>query len=144
MAQGQLGHGVHVRGQHLVAAVQHRVGAGGLEHHQVAAHAIGRRLQRQCGGVRQHRIAPVHLGQRRTGGRHTGHQRGLFGGGALQQGLRVAVKGQAHPYDGLAQHVVRWVFQHHRQTEAVQQLGAQLAFFRVHRAHQHKARRVLA
>ncbi|MCY1537516.1 hypothetical protein D9M68_730130 [compost metagenome] len=90
-----------------------------------------------------HRIA-IRQGRRVRHARARTHQRRREFGFLLRmrrtKALRIGIEGQPCTHDGLALGRVLQVAQPHAQTEAVEQLRAQRALFRVHGAHEHEAR----
>ena len=109
---------------------------------EVAAQAVGAQGGAQAGDALAHRVAHAHRGQALAGRDDLFADALVVGLPLRDEGAAVLLKRVAplddfHP---VGQLVGR--FHLDRQAKAVQQLGPQLAFFRVAAAHQHKARRV--
>ena len=123
--------------------VPRRQCARGAQHHQVGTQAVDAGLDAQRAHRFMHRIA---IRQRRRVGhqRPCAHQRrrqlGFFLRMFRAKALRVGIEGQARAHDRLPLGCVLDVAQLHAQAEAVEQLRAQRALFRVHGADQHEAR----
>lgn len=143
VGEHQFGHGVDVGIGDLAAAVERGMGTRGAQHHEVGAHAF------DLGGVAQRRdavvgrVAEADAGQCRAGAGDAPGKFALFGLEAADEAGRVGIEGQPGAHDGLARGGGDGFVQAHEQAEAVQQLRAQLAFFRVHGADQSQSCRVL-
>ena len=142
MAQRGRGDAAYVGVGHRHRTVERGQGARGTQQGEVAAQAVGAERGAEQGNALARRVVHRHLGQASAGGGD------LFADALVvlvpvgDEGGTVLLKSVApldhlHP---LGQLVGRAHL--HREAEAVQQLRAQLAFFRVATAHQHKARRV--
>ncbi len=139
VAQGQRGHALQVLGLHRFVALQRGECPGGAQQRELGAQAVGAQLLAQARAQHQHVIAHFHLVQQFT----------RFEDALLQllvvlvpqrfEGGGVFVEGVAAFDDAHAQRQVLRRAHLHRQAKAVQQLRAQLAFFGVAAAHQHKA-----
>ncbi|MNL09101.1 hypothetical protein D3C87_1298490 [compost metagenome] len=143
MMEHQFRHGIHMRHGHRRGTVPRGQRARGAQHDEIRPHAIHRRRQAQRADMGVHGIGEIQPAERPARLHDLRRQRllGRRHGGAER--LRVGIEGQPGAHDGLPRDRVGVVVERQRKAEAVQQLRAQLALLRIHRADEHEARRVL-
>ncbi|MDT4813331.1 hypothetical protein FQZ97_463110 [compost metagenome] len=142
MGEGEIFDGVDVLGLDAPGAAPGRVGAGGAQPDQVGAQAVDAGGEAALGDVIEGGIVQGNAGQACPRVLATVGQGLLFAAPLSDEGLRIGVEGQATANDLGAFGRLRLAVLADLEAEAVQQLRAQFAFFRVHGADQHEARRV--
>ena len=127
---------------HGVVAVEGGQCAGGLRAHDVGAHAVDAQARADPGDEQQRALVEHDPRQPLARGGDALGERRLVGGEARAHRVRVGVEGQppAHDLDALRRIGARGDVD--GEPEAVEQLRAQLALLRVHRADEQEARRV--
>ena len=132
----------HVRPFDRLALLPGRVRDGGLAGDQVAAHAVDAQARARGRDPQELRIAELHAAQPGLGGRDLAGHAAFGGFVVLGAGRRSAVVREPGPdHRGALGRVVARDHRH-AQPEPVQQLRAQLAFLRVHGAHEQEGRGV--
>jgi hypothetical protein len=143
MGERQRGRAAHVLLEHLIVAVERRERTGGPSADDVAAHPIDAQLRAGAGDPQQLALGEPHAGHALPRGGDPFRERGLRLLPARGEGRRVPLEGQAPAHDLRPYGRVRRPADLDAQPEAVEQLRAQLALLRVHRADEQEAGVVL-
>ena len=113
-------------------------GGGGFVHYDVAAQAVHLVLGADVGNQFQDVVGHCHIGQALLAGDDAFPFRLFVGGPVVHKAEGFGFKGHSAADDGAAFRRGEYAVHFHRQSEAVQELGAQVAFLRVHSADEHK------
>ncbi len=142
MWESEFGSGAQIFDVRLLPVVPRGVGGTGPRHDDVGSHAVYTGRRADFGDLEQYRVSELDSGQDRLGPLNS-DTKPLFGIRVLSsESLRVRVERQSSPHDLGALCRVPRCGNLDGQTEAVEQLGPQLALLGIHRPDEHELRRV--
>lgn len=142
MAQGKFGHSIDILFANRVSTTPRSVRPRGAQPHQVSTQTIDAGSETTLGDLRQRRIVQRNVVQLTASAFATLTQGLLLRFPLRTERLRVAVEIQPPANDLATIGGCSVAAEGDIQTETIEQLRAQLALFRVHRADQHELRRM--
>ncbi|CAK0431398.1 Uncharacterised protein [Burkholderia pseudomallei] len=142
MAQHIGGDALDVRRGDARRPVERRERPRGAQHHEVAAQAVDGRADAQLGDARVRGVVERERRQRGARRANLRDERRLRVAVLRAKAVRIEIEREPRLDDPLPRRRVVAVRELHHQPETVEQLRAQLALFRVHRADEREARRV--